>query len=134
MKLMIVGSMQFLKDMKKAQKELKKLGHDALIPLGTGALNDKLAEDLAYCIKHDIIRRNFVQLASCDGILVLNMKKNDIEGYIGVSALMELGIAHYLEKKIFLFNPTPHYNEARWAHEVAIMQPVILNGDLIKIK
>lgn len=30
--------------------------------------------------------------------------------------------------------PTPHFSDARWAQEVAIMQPEIINGDLSKIK
>lgn len=132
--------MKFAEDMVKIQKQLNEIGHTALVPLGTEShLEDKefvedLDNNLEWCITNDIMRRNFQQLAGCDAVLVLNYKRNGVEGYIGISALMEMGVAHYLNKKIFLMQKTPHYKDARWAQEVAIMQPTILEGDLTKIK
>ncbi len=81
------------------------------------------------CIDRDIIRANFQLVADADGIVVLNYKKNGIDGYIGTSTLMEIGLAYYLKKKIFLLYPIPHFSSVRWAHEIKIMQPVILHGD-----
>ena len=80
-----------------------------------------------------IEKRNFDEVEKSDAVLVLNHKRNGINGYIGVSALMEMAIAHHFNKKIFLFNKPPHYKDARWAHEVAIVQPKIINGNLAKI-
>jgi hypothetical protein len=139
MKIAIIGSMKFAEEMIRTQKELQEMGHDALVPLGTEPhINDKdfvenLEDNLAFCIKEDIMRRNFQQVANSDAVLVLNYKRNGIDGYIGVSALMEMGVAHFLNKKIFLMQPMPDFNEARWAHEVAIMQPTIISNDLSKI-
>jgi len=139
MKIAIIGSMKFAEDMVKIQKQLDELGHTSAVPIGTDPhLTDKtfidnLDDNLEYCITHDIMRKNFQQVADSDAVLVLNYKKNDIEGYIGVSALMEMGVAHFLNKKIFLMNETPDFKNARWAHEVAIMQPTIIKGDLTKI-
>lgn len=131
--------MAFVKEMVKVQKKLQKLGYYANIPLGAephlkdSSFVDNLEENLKFCIENDVMRENFREVAKHDAVLVLNKKRNGIEGYIGVSALMEMAIAHYLGKKIFLLNPVPHYNNARWAHEVAIMQPIILNQNLKKI-
>ena len=131
--------MKFAEDMVKMKKQLDELGHQASTPLGTEtnledkSFNDNLDDTLEWCITHDIMRKNFQQLADSDAVLVLNYKKNNIEGYIGVSALMEMGVAHYLNKKIFLIQKTPDFKHARWAHEVAIMQPTIIAGDLTKI-
>lgn len=139
MKIVIIGSMKFAEDMVKIKKQLDDLGHEARIPLGTEShlkdqdFVDKLDENLQWCISNDIMRRNFNQVADSDAILVLNYKRNGIEGYIGVSALMEMGVAHYLKKKIFLIEHPPSFKDARWAHEVAIMQPMIIKGDLTKI-
>jgi hypothetical protein len=139
MKIAIIGSMKFADDMVKIQKQLQDIGHDAVIPVGAEPhLTDKdfvdnLDDNLEFCITNDIMRRNFHQVADADGVLVLNYKRNGIEGYIGVSALLEMGVAHYLGKKIFLIQKTPSFNDARWAHEVAIMQPTIVHGDLTKI-
>lgn len=140
MKIMIIGSMAFAKDMVKVQKELQKLGHTASIPVGAEphlkdeTFVDSLEQNLQFCIQEDIMRKNFKEVTSNDAVLVLNKKRNGLDGYIGVSALLEMGIAHFHGKKIFLYDTPPDYHEVRWAHEVAIMQPGILNGDLSKIK
>ena len=136
MKIFLSGSMAFAKEMLKVHKELEEQGHTAEVPYGTeDHINDPaFVEDLdgniAYCIKHDVMRKCFQRVADCDGILVLNYKRKGIDGYIGISALMELGVAHFLKKKIFILYPIPDFSEHRWAHEVTIMQPVILHGDL----
>ncbi|HWY79064.1 MAG TPA: hypothetical protein VNW29_01775 [Candidatus Sulfotelmatobacter sp.] len=139
MKIAIIGSMKFASEMVQIQKQLQKLGYTAVVPLGTeNHLRDKtfvdnLESNLEWCITNDIMRKNFHQVADCDAVLVLNYKRNGIEGYIGVSALLEMGVAHYLGKKIFLMQKTPDYKDVRWAHEVAIMEHTIITGDLTKI-
>lgn len=137
---MIIGSMAFAKDMVQVQKKLQELGHAVSIPVGIAphlrdeTFVDSLAANLQFCIREDVMRKNFKEVTNHEAVLVLNHKRNDIDGYIGISALLEMGIAHFHGKKIFLYNAPPDYNQVRWAHEVAIMQPVILNGDLTKIK
>lgn len=97
MKIMICGSMAFIKDILNVKKKLDRLGHTALIPFGTEP--------------HLI----------------------DSKGYIGVPVLMEMAVAHYLNKKAFILNAIPHFDKHRWAQEVKIMQPIIIHGDLNKI-
>lgn len=139
MKIAIIGSMKFAKDMVKLKKDLEDLGHEVSIPVGTEPhltnpdFVENLVENLQFCIEQDVMRENFRQVADNDGIIVLNKRRNEMDGYIGTSALLEMGIAHFLGKKIFLYHPTPHFNDVRWAHEVAIMQPIVINGDLSKI-
>ncbi|MBI2032985.1 MAG: hypothetical protein HYT10_00765 [Candidatus Levybacteria bacterium] len=132
--------MAFVKDMVKVRAELNILGHDASVPVGTEPhltnerFVDILKDNLMFCIENDIMRKNFEEVARHEAVLVLNHKRNKLDGYIGISALMEMAIAHFLKKKIFLYYPHPDYNKVRWAHEVAIMQPIIIHGDLTKIK
>lgn len=132
--------MSFIKDILKVKKKLDKLGHKASIPVGTEphqedkSYVDKLEDNMKYCIDNNVMKRNFDMVANNDAILVINHKKNGIDGYLGVSVLMEMAVAHHLSKKIFLLNKTPHFRNVRWAHEVAIMRPVILEGDFAKIK
>lgn len=136
---MIIGSMAFAKDMVKVKEKLDKLGHKASIPHDTQPhLQDEtfvenLEENLKFCIENNTMKKNFDFVVEHDAILVLNKKRNGIDGYIGVSALMEMAIAHHFGKKIFLYNQTPHFKDARWAHEVAIIQPAVINEDLSKI-
>lgn len=132
--------MAFAHEMVKIKKQLKKLGHIVQIPDGTAphlknpAFVESLEENLKYCVKNNIMKRNFDLVVENDAVLVINHKRNNIDGYIGISALMEMAIAHHFNKKIFIFNKIPHFREHRFAHEVAIMQPVIIDGDLRKIK
>ena len=80
-----------------------------------------------------IMKKCFSKISGCDAILVMNLPKNGVEGYIGTATLMEMGIAYFLGKKIYLLNKTPTPAEARWAHEVRIIQPTVLNNDLTKV-
>ena len=140
MKILIIGSMAFIHEMLTVQKRLKKLGHTAHIPVGTKphqkdpTFVENLEENLKFCIERDVMRKNFQEVGKNDAVLVLNHKRNGLEGYIGISALMEMAIAHYLKKKIFLYNNIPHFREVRWAHEVSIMQPIVIDGDLSKLE
>lgn len=136
---MISGSMAFAKEMFAVKKELEKEGHVVYLP-HTIELNiddDKLVENLDQnflnCIENDTMRRCFQQVADSDAVVVLNYPKNNINGYIGTSTLMEMGIAYFMHKNIFVLFPYPSDKEVRWAHEVRIMQPTILHGDLSKI-
>ena len=139
MKLMISGSMTFVHDMILLQKKLETLGHIVCLPIGIEphlkdpSYQDDLDKNTPELIKEDIMLRNFKQIEVQDGIIILNKKKNGIDGYMGTSMLMEMAIAHFLEKKIFVMHNIPHYNTHRWAHEVTIMQPVFINEDLKKI-
>ena len=132
--------MAFAKEMKKAGESLEKLGHEVFLPvdidihLSDSSFSDNLKADYKHCVENDTIKKCFDLLAKSEAILVLNLRKKDREGYIGTSGMMEIGLAHYLGKKIFLLNELPNYNDARWAHEVAIMKPVILDGDFARIK
>ena len=95
---------------------------------------DDLDKDYEHCVKNKVMEKCFDLIADSDAILILNYPKNGISGYVGTSTLMEIGLARYLGKKIFVLNELPDYNQHRWVHEVRIMQPIILNGDFGKVK
>lgn len=140
MKIFICGSMHFSKEMFLAEKKLESMGHWAKVPCDTKLFaddpkktTDNHDENFKHCIEQDIIRKCFDDIAESDAILVLNYPKNGKEGYLGASVLMEIGLAYFLKKKIFLLYPPPPVKEEKYTHEVLIMQPTILNGDLSKI-
>lgn len=139
MKITICGSLTFSKEIIKAKEDLEKMGHQVNIPkdapdVASGSHNNNdLEADFKRCIEEDIMRTHYKLIENSDAILVLNHDKNNIKGYIGNASLMEIGVAYHLRKKIFLLNPFPHPSEQRWAHEVRIIQPIVLNNDLTKI-
>lgn len=132
---MICGSMQFAKEMLQTKEALCALGHEVGVPSDVHECieNPNLNMDLEYCLKTDIDKKDFDQVAGSEGIVVLNYPKNNIGGYIGGATLMEIGIARHFNKKIFLlFNP-PEEKDLRYSLEVKVARPIILNGDLNKI-
>ncbi len=140
MKIMICGSMTFAKQMIDTKRKLEDLDHSIFVPsdieshLEDSSLIDNLEENYKHTIEKDVLKNCFNLIAKSDAILVLNYAKNGIEGYVGTSSLMEIGLAYYLGKKIFLLNSIPKSKDARWAHELEIIQPIILNGGLENVK
>lgn len=120
--------------------ELEELGHVVFLPpeiqlhLENPKFIDDLDANLKYALKNDIMMKGFNLINKSDGILVANHRKNNINGYIGASVLMEIAIACYLGKRICLLNKLPSIKKARWVGEVKLMRPVVINGDLTKIK
>ena len=140
MKLMIIGSMTFAKEMVEIKKKLEQLGHSVMMPCDTEfhveneTVIDNLEEDYKHLTENDILRKCFNLVAQSDAILVLNKPKYSISGYIGTSTLMETGLAYYLGKKIFILHDVPSSDECRWAHEIKVMQPAIINEDFSLVK
>lgn len=132
MKIAICGSMSFAKEMLQAESELKRIGHEPVVPLDTKECikNPSLNRNVEFCIAQDIMRDHLQKIRNSDAILVLNFRKKNINGYIGSSTLVEMGFAHFFNKRIYLFNPIPRQ---RCAVEVKIMKPRILHGDLAGI-
>lgn len=135
----ICGSLSFSREMIEIGKKLRKLGHRVQIPTDAkltinGTHNhDDLEADRKHCLKNDIMRTHLKFAEKCEAILCLNQDKNGVKGYIGAATLMELGIAYHNHRKIFLWQDLPSCREQRWAHEVGVMQAIVINGDLIKI-
>lgn len=131
--------MAFAKEMLETKKKLEEMGHSVGLPYETELhlekpdFVDDLSNNLQYCIDNDVMRKGFDEIAKADAVLVLNHSRKGISGYIGTSTLMEIAIAYYLHKKIFLLNHVPHFDEVRWAHEIAIMRPTIIDGDLSRV-
>ena len=53
-------------------------------------------------------------------------------GYVGGNTLIEIGLAFYLKKKIYILNNVS--SEISYKQEIMGMSPVFLNGDLNKIR
>ena len=147
MKITICGSCKFTDEALSVKEKLEKLGHEAKIwPLkikeGNGQLvpveeyykiRHKAADDEKWVWdrKAEAISEHFNKIAWADAILVLNCDKNNIKGYIGGNTLMEMGLAFFLKKKIYLLNKAP---EISYKEEILGLKPIVLDNDLSKIK
>lgn len=131
--------MTFAEKIMEVKKTLEEKGFEVLVPLETEELAeaphniDAFKQDFENGEAVDIMKKNFDEVAKADVLLVLNFDKKGIQGYIGTSVLMELGLAYYLGKKLYLWQDIPQWEEVSWAYEVRLLQPHILNGDLSKV-
>ena len=136
MKIAICGSMVFARQMKKTRKFLEERGCQVITPVfvddwASGTLVKRLSEDKRKK-DHDLIRDYYQKIKSAEAVLILNYTKKRIKNYIGGNSFLEMGFAHVLGKKIYLLNPIPKLDLYR--DEIKAMEPVILDGDLSKIK
>lgn len=129
--------MKFHEEMKEIRDALEVIGHTVFVPkdLDDPEVNEaNLVSDeekISAKIEHDFIREHFRKIEGTDAILVLNYEKNGIPGYIGGNTFLEIGLAFWLEKKIFFMYPVP---EMDYVTEMASMQPTVINGDLSLIQ
>lgn len=137
MKIGIIGSMQNTEKMLEVQEELIKLGHKPFITgfaqsfIGkTSEEKEKIKLDQKY--NQDAIREFWNLMQGADAVLVVNLDKNGIENYIGGNALMEIGFAHVLNQKVFLYNSIPDI--PFYKTEIEAVKPIVINGDLTNIK
>ena len=142
MKIAICGSLDFTYEIKEVADALNDLGFNVTIPISSEKIlkkefsldeikkekeNGKFSQR---AIKFDSIRAFYKIIQNSDAILVTNFKKNNVENYIGGNSFLEMGFAHILNKKIFIFNDIP---EMIYTDEIRAMQPIILRGDLEKL-
>ena len=129
--------MQFVDKMIEIKNELNKMGHKAfLTDLHKSMIgkNDSEIEKIKLYQKFnkDAIREFWMAMQGADAVLVINFDKNGIKNYVGGNTLMEIGFAHVLNQKIFMFNPIPEMPYCKT--EIEAVKPVIINGDLSLIK
>lgn len=137
MKIGVIGSMQNTEKMIEARDILISSGHDAFVTTLAEPFIGKTDEEKEVIKIHqknnlDAIREFWNLMQGADAVLVMNVNKNGIENYIGGNTLMEMGFAHVLNQKIFLFNPIP--NIPYYNTEIEAMRPIIIKGDYSLIK
>lgn len=137
MKIGIISSMQFTDKMVETRDKLIELGHDAFLTNLHTSMIGRNADEIEKIKLHqkynlDAIREFWKLMQGAEAVLVLNFDKNGIKNYIGGNTLMEIGFAHVLEQKIFLWNPIPEISY--YKSEIEAVKPVIIDGDLTKIK
>ena len=136
MKIGIIGSMQYTEQMLEVKEKLNALGHDAFVTDLHKAFIGKTDEEKEEIKIHqknnmDAIREFWNAMQGADAVLALNLDKHGIANYIGGNTFLEIGFAHVLNQKIFLYHPIPEI--PYYKTEIEAMKPVIINEDLSKI-
>ncbi|MDB5259659.1 MAG: hypothetical protein JWO73_867 [Candidatus Taylorbacteria bacterium] len=137
MRVTIIGSSRFAKEMVDYKKRLADLGHEVNLhehyhALAKGDMKDVQArmgvEHAQVKIENNYHKYHYDEIVNrSDAVLVLNFDKNGILNYVGGNTLMEMGMAYVHDKKVFLLNPVP---EMAYAEEIKSLEPIILMDDL----
>lgn len=153
MKITLCGSIGFYKEMESARDELIKSGHEVKIPelalevpegyaggkkvyFGqfieqNGGIDAFPAGHEIWDMKEGAINDHYEKIDWCDAVLIINDEKRGIQGYVGGNTLIEIGVAIYLKKKIYILNQVS--SELSYKQEIMGMKPTILYGDLSRI-
>ena len=120
--------------MVEAKNELEEIGHICLMPVKAKGV-DYWAEDNIARVQakkqFEFISEHMDKIEESEAILVVNLTKGDIENYIGANTFLEIGFAHYRDKKIYLLNEIPKQKYIE--DEILTIEPTVLYGDLTKI-
>lgn len=137
MKIGIIGSMQYTEKMMELRAKLNGMGHVAFLSDLHDAFIGKTDEEkeiikIKQKNENDAIREFWNMMQGADAVLVLNIDKHGIKNYIGGNTFLEIGFAHVLNQKIFLYNEIPDI--PYYKTEIVAMNPIVINGDLSLIK
>ena len=136
MKIIICGSMSAAPEMVALEKELQELGHEVVLPEFTHdyaamTVIDKVqTESARNKVEYDLIRSYFEKIRQGDAILVANVERKNVPGYIGGNSFLEMGFAFVLNKPIYLLNQIP---ACGYQDEIEAMRPIVLLGDVKNI-
>ena len=131
----ICGSNTFVEKMGEAAEYLKEKGLEVFTPeplVTEEWYQENNSRENLLEMKPVWTQNHFKKIQNSDAVLILNYEKKGIKGYFGPNTLMELSVAFFLNKKMFLINPVGE--DHPFFEELAGMELIVLDGDLDGIK
>lgn len=121
--------------MRQIKNTLESQGHEVVMPECSTRKQEQEIKSGCYRdtaelkVKYNYIQGHFDAVKSGDCILVVNGKLNK-KNYIGANTFLEIGVAYFLGKPIYIFNKRPS-RQRYLLDELDAMNPAYLNGKLI---
>ena len=140
MKVLIICSKRFYEKIPNIKNELEQKNIQIFLP---NCYDDPKTEERMWNLgkeihqefKAQMYKQSEETIKNMDAVLVLNFDKITDEtiekNYIGGATFLEIYDAFRLNKKIYLYNDIP---EGMLYDEIQGFAPIIINGDLSKIK
>jgi hypothetical protein len=133
----ICSSANFYKQAVAIEAQLEKLGFKVLLPASAIRMKKSGDYDVShyktwfgdandYHMKTALIHEHFLEVEEGDAILVLNYEKHGVDNYIGGNVLMEMAIAFFLDKSIYILNEIP--SESAFLEEIIGLNSIVLHG------
>jgi hypothetical protein len=138
--IVICSSAVFYAHVIDIKNELKSRGMNVVVPKSALAMEASgdftvrkawFNDPDAYSKKADFMRSHFDRITEGDAVLVVNDEKHEVAGYIGPNVLIEMSLAWYQRKPIYILNEPP--NNTPFEEEIRGMSPIVLYGDLSQI-
>jgi hypothetical protein len=140
--IVICSSASFYEKLFDIQKILRKRGFKVVLPITAYRMKRNKNFDVNfyktwiknpddYSKKREYIDLHFKKIIKGDAILVANFDKKGVKGYIGGNVLMEMTIAYYFKKPIFILNPIA--NDSPIQEEIYGINSIFIDGDLASI-
>ena len=135
----ICSSANFYKQAVVIKMKLEALGYEVCIPLTARRMEETGDFDVShyktwygdaddYHKKTALMDGHFNEISKGDAVLVLNYEKHGVPDYIGGNVLMEMAIAFYLKKPIYILNSIPA--ESPFLEEIIGLGSKAFNGEL----
>jgi hypothetical protein len=136
--IVICSSASFYKELFPIEAKLKDFGYKVVLPATAYTMKKKNNFNVAlhktwyknagdYRKKRALMNAHFKKIIKSDAILVTNFDKNGVKGYIGGNTLMEITIAYFYKKPIFILNDIA--GDSPIKEEIYGVNPVFLKGE-----
>jgi len=137
--IVICSSAAFYKHANAVKDELEKAGCRVIVPKTAVRMAETGDYDVShyktwfgnaedYDKKADYMRTHFDEITAGDIVLVVNDEKHGRANYIGANVLLEMGLAWYQHKPIYILNDLPA--DSPFEEEIKGFAPIALHGDL----
>lgn len=129
-KILIHASLDYKQDMIQAKKYIEE-NSDFYVTLPELTryqdIRDVQGDDETFTrIKNRLTKESLLNVANCDLLLILNFSHRGIENYIGGNSFMEMVIAFFLKKPIYLLNNIPE--EMTYTEEIKSLYPIVVHS------
>jgi len=137
--IVICSSAAFYKHANEVKAELEKAGCTVVVPKTARRMAETGDYDVShyktwveneadYNLKADYMRAHFDEITKGDIVLVVNDEKHGQENYIGANVLMEMSLAWYQNKPVYILNGMP--TDSPFEEEIKGFLPTVLRGNL----
>ncbi len=136
MKILLICSKKFYQKIPTIKEKLEQMGHVIELPNSYYHPDSEKeswdeGEKEHANFKARMFKQSAETISKMDAVLTLNFDKNGQKNYIGGATFLELYEAFIQNKKIYLLNDIPL---GILFDEIAGFTPVVIHGDLEKIK
>lgn len=145
MRIAICSSALFARQSRKIKEKLDKMGFEVFlypekVEVGGKAIDvdeyykmrkNNLTRELLN-VKRRLIDEHIEKIKRSDAVLVLNLDKDEDRGYVGGNTFLEMGIAYFLGKKVFIWKKPSE--DLPYFEELMALDPIFIEEDLEKIE